>query len=87
LPVNQPQTAVQLHYRRVNQAEAWQVAPMQLAGAAWQAEIPGPYTDSVFPLQYYFEPTDASGASWIYPGLGNALARSPYLVLRQAGAV
>jgi hypothetical protein len=87
LPANQPQAAVRLHYRRVNQAEAWQTAPMQLAGAAWQAEIPGAYTDSVFPLQYYFEPTDPSGASWIHPGLGNALARSPYLVLRQAGAV
>ena len=47
------------------------------------AEIPGPATDSDFALQYYFEPTDPSGNAWIYPGLGSALARPPYLILRQ----
>ncbi|MES1167317.1 MAG: hypothetical protein ABUL68_04880, partial [Pseudomonadota bacterium] len=83
-PSDQPQTAVRLHYRRVNHAETWKAAPMQLAAGTWQAEIPGAYTDSAYPLQYYFEPTDHAGIAWIYPGLGTALARQPYLVLRQA---
>ena len=78
------QAAVLLHYRRVNQSETWRTAPMQLAGRSWQAEIPGLTTDSDFALQYYFEPTDPSGIAWIHPGLGSALARPPYLVLRQA---
>jgi hypothetical protein len=81
-----PPVAVRLHYRRVNQAEAWQAAGMQPVEGSWRGEIPGAYTDSKFALQYYFEPTDQAGASWIHPGLGSALARAPYLVLRQAPA-
>ena len=83
-PPDQTQAAVRLFYRRVNQAETWRVAPMQLAdGGIWRAGIPGDYSDSAYPLQYYFEPTDAAGVPWLYPGLGNALARQPYYVLRQ----
>jgi hypothetical protein len=78
--------AIRLHYRRVNQAEAWQTAGMQPIEGSWRGEIPGAYTDSRFPLQYYFEPTDPAGVSWVHPGLGNALARAPYFVLRQAPA-
>ena len=78
------QGSVRLHYRRINQVEAWHAAPMQLADGAWQGEIPAPYTDSAFPLQYYFEPTTSAGQAWIHPGLGSALARQPYFVLRQA---
>jgi hypothetical protein len=83
IPPDHRQASVLLHYRRVNQSVAWQAAPMQLAGGAWQAEIPAAYSDSVFPLQYYFEPTDATGSAWLYPGLGIALARQPYFVLRR----
>jgi len=78
--------AIRLHYRRVNQAEAWRSAEMRLSGPTWRGEIPAAYTDSAFPLQYYFEPTDETGASWLYPGLGSALARAPYLVVRQSKA-
>ena len=83
-PADHGQKAVLLHYRHVNQSEAWRSAPMQLADASWHAEIPGSYADSDFALQYYFEPTDSAGQAWIYPGLGSALSRPPYLVLRQA---
>ncbi len=79
-------SAVRLHYRRVNQAEAWRSATMQPDGDGWRGEIPASYTDSSYPLQYYFEPTGNSGASWLFPGLGDALARAPYLVVRQAAA-
>lgn len=83
-PPDQAQAAVRLHYRQVNQAERWKTAPMQLTGGTWHAGIPAADTDSAYPLQYYFEPTDKAGASWIYPGVGSALSRQPYLVLRQA---
>jgi hypothetical protein len=82
-PADHEQASVVLHYRRVNQSEAWRSAPMQLGNRSWHAEIPGPYTDSDFALQYYFEPTDPAGQAWIHPGLGSALSRPPYLVLRQ----
>jgi hypothetical protein len=78
------QASVTLHYRRVNQSLAWQAAPMQPSAGAWLAEIPAAYSDSAFPLQYYFEPTDSAGRAWLHPGLGSALARQPYFVLRQA---
>ncbi len=57
---------------------------MRPVAGGWEAEIPAPYTDSAFALQYYFEPTDPAGQAWLYPGLGSALARSPYYVIRQA---
>ncbi|HWA09672.1 MAG TPA: hypothetical protein VG838_09500 [Opitutaceae bacterium] len=83
-PADQAQKSVRLHYRRVNQAEAWKSAPMQLADGTWRAEIPGADTDSAFPMQYYFEPVDRAGVAWIHPGLGTALSRAPYYVVRQA---
>jgi hypothetical protein len=84
-PADHGQDSVRLHYRRVNQSESWRAAPMELADGSWRAEIPGAYTDSDFALQYYFEPVDhAAGLAWIHPGLGSALARPPYYVLRQA---
>ena len=82
-PATGPQRAVRLHYRHVNQAEFWTTAPMQAADAGWAAAIPAAYTDTAYPLQYYFEPTDGTGAAWLFPGLGTALTRTPYFVLRQ----
>jgi hypothetical protein len=83
-PPDQRQASVTLHFRRVNQSLVWQAAPMQPSADAWLAEIPAAYCDSAFPLQYYFEPSDAAGRPWLYPGLGSALTRQPYFVLRQA---
>jgi hypothetical protein len=83
---DQAQASVTLHYRRVNQVEAWHSAAMQLTDGTWGGEIPAGYTDSAFPLQYYFEPATAGGQAWIHPGLGSALSRQPYYVLRQAPA-
>jgi hypothetical protein len=77
------QASVRLHYRRVDQSESWRSTPLQLTADSWQAEIPAAYTDSPFALQYYFEPTDPAGAPWLFPGLGSALSRQPYFVLRQ----
>jgi hypothetical protein len=69
-----------LRYRRVNQAEIWRSG--EIAGSA--ATIPSDYTDSPFPLQYYFQIFEPSGAVLLHPGLGVDLATQPYFVVRRA---
>jgi hypothetical protein len=74
--------SARLHFRHVNQAEAWQTADMRLDGGRFTAAIPPAYTDSPFALQYYFTlfQTNSSG---LFPGLAIDLANQPYLVVRQ----
>lgn len=74
--------SIELHYRRVNQAERWQQMPMQRDGQIWHAEIQSEYTQSPFPLQYYFEVRVAPESAALYPGLGSELAGQPYFVIR-----
>jgi hypothetical protein len=74
---------VRLWYRRVTQAERWQSLEMQ-SGGGYRAEIPAAYTDSPYPLQYYFELREAAEKVWLYPGFGPELANQPYFVLRQS---
>jgi len=71
-----------LWYRRVNQAERWQSVEMQ-PGAGYRAAIPAAYTDSPYPLQYYFELREAADKAWLYPGFGPELTNQPYFVLRK----
>jgi hypothetical protein len=71
-----------LHYRRVNQAEAWQATEMSQRNDRRVAVIPGDYTSSPYPLQYYFEIRASSGAL-LFPGLAPDLSNQPYFVLRQ----
>jgi hypothetical protein len=69
--------AASLHYRHVNQVERFVTAPM--TGSPLRATIPGEFTKSPFPLQYYFSLESAA----MYPGLGSNLANQPYFVVRQ----
>ncbi len=73
---------VRLHYRRVNQAEPWLSAPMEARGGAYRAAIPGEYTRSPYPLQYYFEFREKSGGAALYPGFDEDLSNQPYFVVR-----
>jgi hypothetical protein len=75
--------SARLYYRRVNQAERYQVAEMQLQGDEFHAIIPTAYTDSLFPLQYYFELKESPASAWLYPGFDADLANQPYFVVRQ----
>jgi hypothetical protein len=70
-----------LHYRHVNQAERWKTAPLENGAAT----IPADYTDSPYPLQYYFEFGASPDKAFLYPGLGPDLANQPYFVLRYKG--
>jgi hypothetical protein len=45
---------VTLFYRHVNQAERWQSIAMSKSARGFAAAIPGEYTQSPYPLQYYF---------------------------------
>ncbi len=76
--------AIQLQYRHTHQAEAWRAVPMlrDAVTGSYRAEIPGDYSDSPYPLMYYFGVTHASGAASLHPGLGANLCDQPYFVLR-----
>jgi hypothetical protein len=70
-----------LWYRHVNQGERWLSVVMEKTGSSHHAAIPGKYTDSPYPLQYYFElRTDKD--SVIHPGLSLNFNNQPYYVVR-----
>jgi hypothetical protein len=75
---------VHLRYRRVNQAESWQTIEMGKAGANLRAVIAAEYTDSPFPLQYYFQIRASAGRAWLHPGLQPGRHGQPYFVVRQS---
>jgi hypothetical protein len=75
---------INLRYRHVNQAELYRVAPMTGEGRRYAATIPADYTDSPYPLEYFFELRDGEGHAWLYPGFAADLANQPYFVIRQA---
>jgi hypothetical protein len=76
--------AIRLRYRRVNQAETWQIQEMQASAAGYRAVIQAAYTDSAFPLQYHFEIHPLSGTPWLFPGLRRAGLEQPYFTVRQS---
>ena len=75
--------SARMYYRHVNQAERFQSIEMEKRGDAWSAIIPAAYTDSPYPLQYYFEVRESSAKAWLYPGLGPQLTNQPYFVVRR----
>ncbi|HXD01664.1 MAG TPA: hypothetical protein VN048_20175, partial [Verrucomicrobiae bacterium] len=77
--------ALGLHYRRVNQAETWRSVEMTEKAGKWSAAIPAEYTDSEFPLQFYFELRGEAGSPRLFPGVGTSLMNQPYFVVRQGG--
>jgi hypothetical protein len=79
-------TAVTLFFRHVNQAEHWQSVPMDHADAHFAASIPADYTDSPFPLQYYFQLRHSLSA-WFYPALGPDFSHQPYFLLQASRSI
>jgi hypothetical protein len=71
-------TSVVLHYRHVDQAERWVSMEIPKSQGGYKAEIPGQYTDSEFPLQYYFELRRGTEHAWFYPGFNATLSNQPY---------
>lgn len=75
---------VKLHYRHVNQVEAYNILPMTKKNKTWSYSIPGDFTDSQYPLMYFFEFQDASGNGWFYPGFNEDFANQPYYSVLRA---
>jgi hypothetical protein len=73
--------SARLYYRHVNQAERFQAAEMEAWDNVYRARIPADYTDSPYPLQYYFELKEGPERAWLYPGFAADLSNQPYFVL------
>jgi hypothetical protein len=82
LAFDKPVASVNLYYRHVNQAERFILVAMENRESRYQATIPGPYTDSAYPLQYYFEVKTIAGRTQICPGFSQDLTNQPYIVIR-----
>ncbi|HYZ71936.1 MAG TPA: hypothetical protein VE641_02580, partial [Chthoniobacterales bacterium] len=76
--------SVRLYYRHVNQAERYSTVEMKPDGKRFRGNIPASYTDTVYPLQYYFEILETAGKAWLYPGFSKELTNQPYFVIRRA---
>ncbi len=79
-----PLASARLYYRHVNQAERWQAGDTVGVGPRYSAFVPADYTDSQFPLQYYFELKTAPDQACLFPGFASNLANQPYFVARRA---
>ncbi|MGE5325412.1 MAG: hypothetical protein ACM3NO_00110 [Deltaproteobacteria bacterium] len=75
-------SSVRLHYRHVNQAEEYVMEEMKSSGGEFTAAIPGNYTDSPYPLEYFFEVHNDRGAAWLLPGFDPNQPRRPYFVVQ-----
>ena len=76
--------SARLYYRHVDQAERYETVEMRARGNRYQATVPGAYTHSPYPLQYYFELRAGPASAWLYPGFAVDLAGQPYFVVRQS---
>ena len=71
-------SSVSLFYRHVDQAERWKSTEMDRSHHGYSASIPGDYTNSPFPLQYYFELRRGTDSAWLYPAFNTTLSNQPY---------
>ncbi|HEX4286380.1 MAG TPA: hypothetical protein VHZ28_14905 [Terracidiphilus sp.] len=70
-----------LFYRHVDQAERWTSVEAKRESGRYTAAIPAEYTQSDFPLQYYFVLEDGKGAAWMHPGFNQTLSNQPYFAI------
>jgi hypothetical protein len=77
-------SSVVLYYRHVNHAERFSKAEMQSVRNSFTATISSDYTQTPYPIQYYFELKDDSGNVFLYPGLSKELNNQPYFVMRKS---
>ncbi|HEY4378902.1 MAG TPA: hypothetical protein VGN01_01060, partial [Acidobacteriaceae bacterium] len=75
-------TAAILWYRHVNHGERWLSTAMQHRDAPFTAAIPAAYTNSPYPLQYYFELHTAASATF-HPALNPTFSNQPYYAVHK----
>jgi hypothetical protein len=83
LSVSKHAASVNLYYRHVNQAERFNLVQMEPHDGRYRATIPATYTETAYPLQYYFEVKNQTEA-FLYPGLSQDLTNQPYIVVRRS---
>jgi len=71
-------TSVHLFYRHVNQAERWLSVEMTCENDVYTYALPGDYTNSIYPLQYYFDLQHENTSAWLYPAFNSTLSNQPY---------
>jgi hypothetical protein len=74
---------VNLLYRQADQSQRWRTAEMQARDREYRGVVPASYTQSPYPMLYYFEVHGAAGST-IYPGFGPDLSNQPYFVVRSS---
>ena len=84
LTISTPSTVTDavLWYRHVNHGERWRSVPMQHSAGAHSAAIPADYTNSLYPLQYYFELRTASVAT-LHPPFNSTWSNQPYYAIHK----
>lgn len=82
--VDKPATSARLYYRHVTHAERFESVAMEQHETRFRASIPATYTDSAYPLQYYFEVRENPARGSLYPGFTTDLNNQPYYVIRRA---
>jgi hypothetical protein len=80
-PPTERLSSVSLCYRHVNQAERWKSVALSGQDGHFSGAISAEYTDSEYPLQYYFELKDEDGSAWLYPGFNKTLSNQPYFAV------
>jgi hypothetical protein len=73
-------TSAVLWYRHVNHGERWLSTPMDEHPGTYSAAIPATYTNSPYPLQYYFELHTATAAT-LHPAFNATLSNQPYYAI------
>ncbi|MGH9693480.1 MAG: hypothetical protein ACRD5Z_05020, partial [Bryobacteraceae bacterium] len=79
---NRGDRKVNLFYRQADQSQRWHSVEMQARDNAYRATVPADYTQSPYPIQYYFE-VQESGQSAIFPGFNQDLSNQPYILVRR----
>lgn len=74
-------SAVRLYYRHVDQAERWVSMETQRNRDTYTATISGEYTQSPFPLEYYFELQKENHSAWFFPAFNATLSNQPYFAV------
>lgn len=73
--------SVRLRYRHVNQAERWKAKIMDGQDSSFHALIDADYSQSRFPLQYYFDLDCGDAGVSLYPGFSSTLSNFPYFTI------
>jgi hypothetical protein len=83
LSSTEPGVRVRLYYRHVDQAERYVTTLMESKGHEYHGTIPAHYTNSDYPLEYYFEILGPAKVA-LYPGFSSTLVNQPYFVVRRS---